>query len=485
VLLQVLLLLAILVMGNVLASRHYLRFDWSGTRYHELNERTRKILGGLERPLSIIVFMPGDDARGFMEKVQVDTRNLLKEFAYYARGKLQVEYVDQHLDPSRARQLFEQYKLGTDTRDVVIFASGDRSKFVTLEELVDVDTGKNPYMPQPPRIKSFRGEGLFLAAIQSVTEEEPPKVYFLTGHGEHDPDDANPDKGYSLVKTYLQRDNMVVEKWNLQRMLLENKGMPEDATAVVIAGPKSPFTPKEIEVIEAYLGNNGRVLLMLDPAVDAGLMPLLHRWGVQVDNNLVMATMGVLGQNMQVLEALSAKYADHLITRPLESVNTSFSYSRSVRRREGDSGLAAAQTVVTELVRTPDAFWGETNYLNRQRAYDPGVDMAGPICVAVAVERSKPAGVDIGSGRLVVIGTSSFVVDGYLRDWRGNLDFLMNAMNWLMQRDLNIEVGPKMPDEFGIEMTPRQFMTVSTLVLAGLPLVVAAVGLMVWMQRRS
>jgi hypothetical protein len=487
VILQVMLLLAMAVMANVLTARHYLRFDWTGARYHELHNRTRNILGALEGPLKAIVFMPGEDELGLMEKVQADTRNLLREFEYYARGKLQVEYVDQHLDPVRARQLFEDYKLGTDKRDVVIFVRGERSKFVTLEEMVELDRGKNPYVPEPARIRSFKGEGLFLAAIQSLIEDAPPRVYFLAGHGERDPEDADPERGYSLVKTYLQRDNIEVATWNLQRRLLEGQGLPDDASAVVVAGPKSAYSAAEIEVLERYLANNGRLLVMLDPGMDAGLTPLLRKWGVQLDDNMVMTTMGLLGQNVLVMEALGAEYAKHPVTNPLAKINTSFAYSRSVRAREASTGMASDQAAVMELVRTPAkaGFWGETDYLKRVRQFDPGTDLAGPVSLAVAVERSKPAGVDIGSARLVVVGTSSFVVDGYLREWRGNLDFMMNAVNWLLQRDLNIEVGPKMADDFGIDMTRNQFLMVGALVLAGLPLVVAAVGLMVWLQRRS
>jgi hypothetical protein len=487
VILQVLLLLAMVVMANYMAARHYLRFDWTGARYHELHNRTRNILGAMEDSLRVIVFMPGEDEQGLMEKVQADTRNLLREFEFFARGKLQVEYVDQHLDPVRARQVFEDYKLGTDMRDVVIFARGDRSKFVKLEEMIELDRGKNPYVPEPPRMRSFKGEGLFLAAIQSLIEVAPSRVYFLTGHGERDPEDADPERGYSLVKTYLQRDNIQVATWNLQRRLLEGQGLPDDASAVVVAGPKSPYTAPEIEVLERYLANNGRLLVLLDPGKDAGLTPLLRKWGVQLDDNMVMTMMGVLGQNVLVMEALGSEYAAHPITMPLTKINTSFAYSRSVRAQEATAGLATDQAEVTELVRTPASagFWGETDYLNRVRKFDPDTDLAGPVCVAVAVERSKPAGVDIGSARLVVVGTSSFVVDGYLREWRGNLDFLMNAMNWLLQRNLNIEVGPKMTDDFGIDMTRNQFLMAGALVLAGLPLVVAAIGLMVWLQRRS
>jgi hypothetical protein len=61
----------------------------------------------------------------------------------------------------------------------------------------------------------------------------------------------------------------------------------------------------------------------------------------------------------------------------------------------------------------------------------------------------------------------------------------MNSLNWLMQREQLVAVGPKTPDEFRLDMTPSQVRAVYALVILGLPVAVAATGLMVWMRRRK
>ena len=41
--------------------------------------------------------------------------------------------------------------------------------------------------------------------------------------------------------------------------------MPDDATVVVIAGPKTDLLPQELTAVKAYLARGGKLMLMLDP----------------------------------------------------------------------------------------------------------------------------------------------------------------------------------------------------------------------------
>jgi ABC-type uncharacterized transport system involved in gliding motility auxiliary subunit len=84
---------------------------------------------------------------------------------------------------------------------------------------------------------------------------------------------------------------------------------------------------------------------------------------------------------------------------------------------------------------------------------------------------------------MVIIGTSRFVDNSSLGG--GNLDFFMNSLNWLLQREQLMAVSPKVPDEFHLDMSPSQQQAVYMLVIGGLPLLVAIIGFMVWLSRRK
>jgi ABC-type uncharacterized transport system involved in gliding motility auxiliary subunit len=478
VLVQIVAVLALVVMANWLASRHYLRFDWTKSGYYKLSEKTKQELASLKEPVDVVVFLPASGGRDYIEKVLDDVRNLLKEFQFYGKDKLRVEYVDPQRDLARAQQFVKEYNL--DSPDVVIFASGGRHKYVRLDEMVDVEN--DPADTEEGRVKWFKGEGLFLSAIQTVTEEESPKVYFLTGHGERDPEDFDQTSGYSEIARYIKRDNITVEKWNLQ----EKQALPPGAGAIIIAGPRKPFSQAELNLLQQYLKNKGRLLIMFDPRDQSGLEPFLKRWGVQVDDDLVMRKAGMLlGTELLDVNTVVADYAPHPITAKLADTNTQFPYARSVRRAQPTEDATADQPRVTELIKTSPEYWGETDVDNEHPTFDPSKDIAGPLPLAVAVETSKPQGVDVDIGvtRMVVVGTSRFVDNSDLGG--GNLDFFMNSVNWLLQREQLVAVSPKVPDEFRLDMSPRQQMAVYILVMGGMPLAVGIIGFLVWLGRRK
>jgi ABC-type uncharacterized transport system involved in gliding motility auxiliary subunit len=429
--------------------------------------------------VKVVVFLQPSAESEHLEQLYQDVRNLLKEFAYFGGTKLPVEYVDPQRDRARAEQLISEYKI--DTANVVIFACGPRHKYVPIEEMIEFEF--TPY-GQPGRVKAFKAEGAFLAAIQKVTEERPPQVAFLTGHGERDPTNFDKRDGYSTLASYLKRDNIVVEPWNLQ----EKQALPTNAAAVVLAGPRTPYTPPEIDALRGYLKGHGRLLVLLDPRHAGGLEGLLAEWGIGVDDDLVMARGGqFLGTELLLVDALGSTYAPHPITRRLEGVNTSFPYTRSVRALRQPALGGADRPTVTELVKTPASFWGESDIDNESATFDAATDHAGPLCLAVAAETSRPQGVNVEFGvtRLVVVGTASFVDNSTLPTAPGNLDFLQNSLNWLLQREQLLAVGPKVPLEFSLAMSVSQARGVYALVLGGLPLAVAVLGFAVWMRRRK
>src|SRR5436309_5161658 len=176
VLVQIGAVLLLVVMVNWIASRHYGRLDWTKSGYYKLSDKTKQVLTSLKQPVQVIVYLPPRLSSDSGEKTLEDVRHLLREFETVGKDKLQVEYVDTDRDRKRAEDLAEKYKF--DEPNVVIFVSGPRHKFVTLRDIVEMDF--EPTGLEPPRVKAFKGEGVFLSALQTVTEEQPATVYFLT-----------------------------------------------------------------------------------------------------------------------------------------------------------------------------------------------------------------------------------------------------------------------------------------------------------------
>ncbi|MBN2302318.1 MAG: GldG family protein [Lentisphaerae bacterium] len=472
----------VLVMVNYLSSRYYMRWDISSAGFYRLSDKTKALLRSLDCEVEVIAF--------FHKKHDLfdDIRNLLKEYEYAAAEipnlDLTVRFIDPDRDLARAKEIAQKY----DVREpnVIIFDSGGRKKYVEIKEIVEYERliDYEKLLDGRPLVKQkkigFKGEQSFSSAIQSVTQSRHPVVYFVTGHAERDIEDYSEHSGYSSLARIMRRDNMEVRSI----MLAGQKEIPKDAFAVIIAGPDRKFSQEEINILSKYLDENGRVFFLLDPMADAGLAPLLGKWGVKLEADVVV------GLTMTGRELVVTEYGDHPITKHLRNVTTMFYMPRSVSPMQetyNHKSVSADRPRVSALALCSKEGWAEFNLNQNPPKFDVEVDKAGPIAVAAAIEKGAISGIDveIKPTRIVVVGDSYFVSNSALkRGAGGNADFFMSAINWLVEREALMAVAPRTPGELRLDMSRQLLRTTHLLIGGGTPLVIALIGLMVWLIRR-
>jgi ABC-type uncharacterized transport system involved in gliding motility auxiliary subunit len=467
---------ALTIMVNAVAERHVRRWVWSWNDYYELCEKTGSLVRHLESDVDVLAFFQRS------HPLYVDVRNLLKEYEYEAARmsprRLHIEMVDPDRDLARTRAL--KQSLGLEDANVVVFQCGKRRRVVEARDLARhtiVLAGDHA----EKKLTGFLGEQAFSSAIQSVIQAHRPTVYFLTGHGERDIGDFSQHGGYSALVRTLERDNILVKPLELER----NRGVPADASALVIAGPDRQLAQPELDLLSDYLDDKGRVLLLLDPAVTTGLDSLLGKWGVRVARDIVV------GLTLSGRELVVRDYGDHPVTRNLRRVTTMFYMPRSVEPEQAPDAAPASddRPRVTVLASNTAEGWAEYDLGQSPPRFDDGVDRRGPVSVAVAVERGSVSGieVEIRPTRMVVIGDSYFVSNGALKTGvGGNIDFFMSALNWLLEREALLAIGPKEPGELRLEMNRRQVWTAYLVMALAMPLAAVLLGAAVaYVRRRS
>jgi ABC-type uncharacterized transport system involved in gliding motility auxiliary subunit len=447
--------LGILVAINYIGKRENKRWDLTASKQFSLSDQSRSFVAKLDAPLNVHVF---DKDINFQQH-----RDRLKEYEYGSK-QLKTEYVDPDRNPAAAQQYkVEQY--GT-----MIFEYKGRSERITADTEQDITN-----------------------AIIKVVSGQQKKVYFTDGHGEKDTTSSERD-GYATIVGALGRENYTTEK-----LVLAQKGsVPDDATVVVVAGPKSDFFPQEIDALKAYLAKNGKLFLLLDPParVDSppltGLIALAHDWDINVGNDVVVDVSG-MGQLFGATEAVpvAAQYPSHPITEHFR-VMTAYPLARSAAPIEGGVNGHTAVPLVT----TSDRSWAETDVqallTSKKIALDPGKDKPGPITLASAVtgaaplDPTKPPEKPEGpkpQTRLVVFGDSDFASNSVL-GIEGNRDIFMNAVGWLSQQENLISVRAKEPDDRRLTLTATQQNNLTWLSVLIVPAVIFGTGIYSWWRRR-
>jgi ABC-type uncharacterized transport system involved in gliding motility auxiliary subunit len=444
--------LAIAVAVNYLGSRQNKRWDLTASQQNSLSEQTVKVLQGLQGPVKFTVFDRQTDFDRF--------RNRLNEYTYHSRN-VSVEYIDPDTRPVIAKE-YEIQQYGT----VVIDYMGRRER-VTTDSEQDLTNG----------------------LIKALSDRER-KVYFLQGHGEKEPNDTERD-GYSALSGMLRRDNYMVERL----VLAQQKEVPADATVVIVGGPTSDILPAELEMLRAYLGKAGKLMVLVDPPIGGApkampnLEALIQEWGVTLGTNVVV---DVSGATNEPSIAVAATYPLHAITEQFSTL-TIYPVARTVEPAQ--SGPAGRTP--TTIVETSRASWAESNFasLSTGVALDAeGGDKAGPLSVAVAVSAGADAGAPTPPGqpaandpkpetRVVVFGDSDFATNAYA-GVPGNPNLFANAVNWLAQQENLIAIRPREAEDRRVTMTPRQQTMAFFASILVIPALVFAAGVFTWWRRR-
>jgi len=456
---SVLIMAGVLIAVNYIGKKQNKRWDLTASKQFSLSDQSRNVLAKLDAPLQIQVFAQEQEFQSY--------RDRLKEYEY-ASKQVKTDFID----PDKRRALAQQNQVQQYGTFVISYKG--RTERITSNSEQDLTNG-----------------------IIKVVSGQQRKVYFTQGHGEKNTTSSDRE-GYDTIAAALGRENYGVDKL----VLAQSGSVPDGATAVIVAGPKTDFFPPEVEALKKYLANGGKLLLMLDPPdrVDSppltSLIALAHDWGIDVDNDIVVDVSGMgrlLGTDASV--PVAASYPSHPITERFE-ILTAYPMARGLVVVTGGVNGHTAKSFVESSPRS----WGETDIkallTTGQVAMDAGKDKPGPITLGAAVsapvaDAAKPADdkkltddkTSKPETRVVVFGDSDFASNGVL-GIQGNRDLFMNIVGWLSQQENLISIRPKEADDRRLTLTATQQNNITLLALFGLPLVVFGTGVYNWWRRR-
>jgi ABC-type uncharacterized transport system involved in gliding motility auxiliary subunit len=459
---SVLVVLGILIAVNYVSAKQNKRWDLTSNRQYTLSEQTVKLLRELKTPVKFVVF----ETDAEVDRIRVR----LNEYTYQS-GQVSVEYIDPDKRPVPAKE-YEIQSYGT----VVVEHMGRRERVVV------------PQGQAPP-------EQDLTSALVKVLNPTEKRVYFLAGHGEKDP--TNTERGgYSSIIDSLRQDNFQWERL----IIAQTNSIPDNATVLILAGPKTDLLEGEAALIRQYLSDrNGKLLVLLDPPEDFNkpaplpqIEAIVKEWGINATPSVVVDVSGLT--KIATIPVAAPPYPDHAVTSRFQLI-TMYPVARAVVPAMG----APAERTAQSFIQTAQRAWAETNLAsldppdNLSQDPDKG-DILGPVSLAAAV--AVPAKAEAAAAgkegeeqrppetRVAVIGDSDFVANAYL-GIEGNRDLFLNTVNWLAQQESLIAIRPKEPSDRRLTMTANHVMGVLWMSLVIVPALVIGAGVFTWWRRRE
>ena len=459
---SVVVVLGILVAVNYVSAKQNKRWDLTSNQLYSLSEQTVKLLKELKAPVKFVVF----EADADVDRI----RGRLNEYEYQSK-QVTIEYIDPDKRPVPAKE-YEIQSYGT----IVVEHMGRRERVVV------------PPGQAPP-------EQDLTSALVKVLNPTEKRVYFLAGHGEKDP--TNTERtGYSAIIDALRQDNYQWERL----IIAQTNAIPENATVLILAGPKTDLLEGEAELIRQYLSaKQGKLLVLLDPPDDfkkpaplPRVEALIKEWGINPTPSVVVDVSGLT--KIATIPVAAPPYPDHPITSRFQLI-TMFPVARAVTPLMN----AGADRTAQAFIQTAARAWAEMNLASldspESLAPDPDKgDVTGPVTLAAAV--AVPAKTDAAAQkkegeeqrpaetRVAVIGDSDFIANGYL-GIEGNRDLFLNTLNWLAQQESLIAIRPKESSDRRLTMTANHVMGVLWMSLLIVPALVIGAGVFAWWRRRE
>src|SRR5882724_11428922 len=475
VLVQILLILFLVAMVNSLAFKHYARWDFSRDQKYAVSDKTKRFLDTLKGKMRITVFFSPSTP------ITADVQNLLTEYQYAGKGKIDVEHIDPDRNLSRAKELFDKYKVVTDESLLVLDYDG-RNKTVKASEMADVDQSGMAF-GEGPRVAAFKGEQAITSAMMDLVEGKKKILGYVTGHKE--PSLSEGTSPISVLKTFIENENIKFQELNL----LDLDVIPADVKAVMIVGPQYDFSDREMKLLGDFWDKQGRILLLLDPAAKTPrLRGFANELGVKMNDDRLMAFLRTGIQELALTRDVQARFlGDSPITKRLADARALFLGGTS-SITVGPDRVRAANIRVEQLIQAEKGYFAEKDYNtdDQVKLQADAKQSNASLTIGAAVEKGGSADqrVQVNSSRLVVVSNASFVQDNAITQDQQGLDFISGSVNWLLSREQLIGIAPKVPKPLTFSLNEEALRRLRWILLVFIPLVPALIGTMVWWQRR-
>ena len=474
-----------LVAINFVASKLYKRFDLTSDKRYTLSKTTENILNNLQETTFVNVYLEGDFPAEF-KRLQIETKQHLEELSAI-NSNIKFRFIDpiddaeslikEGLEPSRL-----SVQEGGKVSEAVIFPWATieyKDKKENISLLASQTTGSQEEQLQNS-IQNL--EYAFSDAIHKVTSETKQKIAILKGNGELEDIYL---AGFLLkLRQYYTLAPFTLDSVNVhpQKTLEQLTGY--DLT--IIAKPTEKFSEAEKFTLDQYITNGGKTLWLIDNVTaeldslmqsgqsvvinkDLNLTDQLFSYGVRINytivrdaySSMIRLASGNVGDKAQYQDFLWPYYPlitsenNHPITKNIDRVNLKFANSIDTLKNGIKKTVLLQSSEVSKAVGTPFIIsLEEVAKKPSQEDYNIGNQILGVLLEGAFTSaynnRVKPFETPIykeksSDNKMIVIADGDVIanevyqgqplqlgVDKWTNIRYGNADFLMNAINYML-----------------------------------------------------
>lgn len=414
-----------LVMIYLISANRHVRFDVTRDKLHTLTPQTQSLLR---------VLPPGETFTVQAFAPLAEHQALQRFLNNYTRTNPQVNF--EIFDPARDLDVVLQLGGNVKKGDLYVTRQDAEGEIVRQEK----GTLKAGDMERESKLTN---------AIARTLRMDQRVVYFTTGHGEKRLDGT--ETSLSSIGQLIVDTSFPVEPVRLLQ-----GPVPNNAAAIVIAGPTIDLFDPELEMLIQYLDQGGKLILMMDPVMRRDVpmdnfTKLLGHIGMRSPNALVIDPVAVNSSNSSFTPIV--QYLDHPIADASGAQPFVMMEARPFFAAESVPKGMQLEGVLVSL----DKVWTESfdQLRSIRRPVPPeDPDEIGARFLAVAVEKPTPGGRFGDLMRAVAIGDSDAFADKHVGGQNiGAASFLLSSLDWMREQRTMLYIPPKLLRNTPLSMT--------------------------------
>ena len=439
------LLLLALSMG-MLGWKYNVMSDHTHNHRNTLSADSLAALQALPAPIEITAFCSNTPFKGRYFRKAITS--LVQRYQSH-HPALHLQFVDPSHEPTRARTLGIQ-KEG----ELIIAYRGQQKRL---------------YLP-------YTEEALTNLLLQLQHGDRTP-LRWVTAPGAAALTDSSAS-GASHLAEAMQTAGLAITASRLPQAGVKDSGA---GSTLVLAGGKQAYSPQQVQSIQQHVRHGGNLIWLVDTPTQQGLQALADTLQISVSPGIIIDPAN--RQFELPLHALNSLHYSGLGPTQGFALRTFFDAAHALKRS------AAAQDgwrTLPLVAAAPQGWVSQHHSLappSTAMTFNPLTDIAGPATVALALERARA---DHGMQRVMIIGSASFFNNAQISKG-GNLAFSLQSLQWVANSAPALSL-PQPPLRDTVVLLPEQRTWLLLLFNGfqfGLPLLLAAMGTLVWVQRRQ
>ena len=454
----IILVVAIVLIINILSENYSFRLDLSEGKEYTLSKATKNILKNLDKPVTVTAYF-SKDLPPNIGNISGNLKDMLIEYGSRSDGMVVYKFVNPNENDAAEKEAVQNgiqpIMINVREKDQV------KQQKAYLGAIVSMGDDKEI-------IPFFRpGSAMEYAlstAIKKLSVVDKPSIALLQGHGEPS----------SSELTQVNSDLRVL--YNVQELnLTDTTIIGEKVKTIALIRPKDTIPPTQLAILDKFLARGGNIFMAINRVdgnftnaagspVSVGLDDWLRKRGITISDNFVVdAKCGAV--NLQQQQGnftmttqvqfpylpIIGKFADHPVTKGLESVSLQFASPISF---SGD----------TTIKYTAIAFSSEKSgslqtplYFNIQKQWT-ATDFPMSNLVVAAIFEGKLSGKT--HSKIVLVSDGDFAIGNPKAGNQlppDNVNLMVNSIDWLSDDTGLIELRTK-----GVTSRPIKEMEAGT-----------------------